>query len=125
MYNLLDKRFNGIVKISELCEKGMISQEKIRDRFLTDPAFATVVRNNPHCFQPFGLGDKMIPSEAHAANEKNKIPDAQKIGEPFTLNFKKPVTIKDLPGFDPKDPTKNLPHIAETSSWFKPKGSKS
>jgi len=149
MYNLLDKHFKGIVKISDLCEKGMISQEKIRERFLTDPAFESALKKNPHCFQPFGLGDKMIPSEAHAANEKNKIlhgeQGAKDMGliidyipaetsvqqyelpknvENFTLNFKKPVSMKDLPGFDPKDPTKNLPHIADTSNWFKPKGSK-
>jgi hypothetical protein len=147
MYILLDKHFKGIIKISDLCEKGLISQEKIRERFLTDPTFATAVRNNPHCFQPFGLGDKMIPSEAHAWNEKNKImhgeqgakdmglvveyipedkgiqiPEVSKIGEKFSLNFKKPITIKDLPGFDPKDPSKNLPHISDTSTWFKPKG---
>ena len=112
MYILLDKHFKGIVKINELCEKGIISQEKIRERFLTDLAFAAAVENNPHCFQPFGLGDKMNPAEAHAANEKNKIlhgeqgakdmgliidyipedkgikiPEAPKIGESFTLNF--------------------------------------
>ena len=151
MYTLYQKHLKKFVKISELTEDGVFCQRKVREKFLTCPEFASEFYKNPHCFQPFGLGDKMVPSEAIEANERNKIlhgeqrakelgliidyiPGEQylrKVEQPQnvdipkmtgipTLKFQRPITFKDLPGFNPMDPSANLPKVTESKTWFKP-----
>jgi len=150
MYTLYKNHLKKYVKISELTEDGVFCQRKVREKFLTCPEFAAEFHKNPHCFQPFGLGDKMVPSEAIEANERNKIlhgkqkakelgliidyipgeEDLRKVEQPQnvdipkmtgipTLKFKRPITFKDLPGFNPMDPSANLPKVKESKPWFK------
>jgi hypothetical protein len=138
MYTLFTEHFKKVVSISELSVSGEICQKKVRDLFDSNPDFAAIFYANPHCFQPFGLGDKLPPSLAISSNAKNIIIHGEAVSKakgliidsiPSEENFKTAglktpggnghLDINNLPPLDPKDPTANFAKVNDCNPWFK------
>ncbi len=138
-FKLFKEHFKDVISIGELSENGLLSPGRIRERFDSDPNFAKVFYDNPQCFQPFGLGDKLNPELAVDSNTRNILTHGEANAKlrgliiesvptenDFTrLGLKVPsktlkVSLKNLPEFNPNDPTANLPAAVHSSLWFKP-----